>query len=179
MSLTSFRPFCAAVLLPGAPASSADAPLSHPERTIATAAKAQESRAVALLTQIVDVNSGTMNFAGVRKVADILRPQFDALGFTTKWVDGAPFGRAGHLVAERKGSGPHVLLIGHLDTVFEPHHPFQRAERVDEHILKGPGTSDMKGGLVVGLAALTALKEARVLDRLHVTFVMHGDEEDS
>ena len=179
MSLISLRPFCAAVLLLGAAAPSADAPLSHPERTIAAAARAQESRAVALLTQIVDVNSGTMNFAGVRKVADIVRPQFDALGFTTQWVDGAPFGRAGHLVAERKGSGPHVLLIGHLDTVFEPHHPFQRAERVDEHTLKGPGTSDMKGGLVVGLAALAALKEARVLDRLHITFVMHGDEEDS
>jgi glutamate carboxypeptidase len=179
MSPFSLRPFCAAVLLLYAAASAADTPVSDPEQAIAAAAKAQEPSAVALLTRLVDVNSGTMNFAGVRKVADMLRPQFDSLGFTTTWVDGAPFGRAGHLVAERKGSGPHVLLIGHLDTVFEPGHPFQRAERVDERTLKGPGTADMKGGLVVGLAALKALKDAGALDRLHITFVMHGDEEDS
>jgi glutamate carboxypeptidase len=171
--------FCAAVLLFAAAAAGADAPLSSAETKLAAAAKAQEARAVELLTQIVDINSGTMNFAGVRKVADILRPHFEALGFTTTWVDGKAFGRAGHLVAERKGSGRRILLIGHLDTVFEPHHPFQRAERVDQHILRGPGTADMKGGLVVGLAALTALKEAGLLDSLHITFVMHGDEEDS
>ena len=79
-----------------------------------------------------------------------MRPRFDALGFKTTWVDGAPFGRAGHLVAERKGRGPHVLLIGHLDTVFEPNHPFQRFERVDANTARGPGTADMKGGIVVG-----------------------------
>ena len=70
-----------------------------------------------------------MNFAGVRQVADILRPRFEALGFKVRWEDGAPFGRAGHLIAEHPGRGRHVLLIGHLDTVFEPNHPFQRFER--------------------------------------------------
>lgn len=142
-------------------------------------AKSREASAIALLEEIVNVNSGTMNFAGVRKVADILRPHFETLGFKTTWVEGASFGRAGHLVAERKGRGPHVLLIGHLDTVFEPDHPFQRFERIDANIVRGPGTSDMKGGVVVGLTALGALKHARVLDDLHITFVLHGDEEDS
>jgi glutamate carboxypeptidase len=109
----------------------------------------------------------------------VLRPYFDAVGFTTQWVDGATFARAGHLVAERKGAGPHVLLIGHLDTVFEPNHPFQRFERIDQHIVRGPGAADMKGGVVVGLAALAALHDAGVLDELHITVVLHGDEEDS
>lgn len=95
------------------------------------------------------------------------------------WIDGAPFKRAGHLVAERPGRGPHVLLIGHLDTVFEPDHPLQKFVRVDANTARGPGVSDMKGGIVVGLAALDALKQAKALDNLHITFVMHGDEEDS
>jgi hypothetical protein len=59
-----------------------------------------------LLERIVNINSGTMNFAGVRDVGAVLRAQLDALGFTTRWVDGAPFGRAGHLVAEHSGLGP-------------------------------------------------------------------------
>lgn len=156
-----------------------DSRASAAEKTLVAFLKAEEPRAVQLLEDVVNVNSGTMNFAGVRKVGEMLRPHFDALGFATRWVDGGPFGRAGHLIAERKGRGPHVLLIGHLDTVFEPNHPFQRFERVDQHLVRGPGTSDMKGGVIVGLAALRALEEAGVLDTLHITFVMHGDEEDS
>jgi glutamate carboxypeptidase len=141
--------------------------------------RAQEERSIALLEQLVNVNSGTMNFPGVRKVGDMLRPQFEALGFEVNWIDGTPFGRAGHLVAERKGRGRHVLLIGHLDTVFELNHPFQRFERADAQTARGPGTADMKGGIVVALAALNALKQANALGDLHITVVLHGDEEDS
>ncbi len=71
-----------------------------------------------------------------------------------------------------------MLLIGHLDTVFEPTSPFQKFERIDAHIAKGPGTADMKGGIVVALAALRALHDAALLDALHITIVLHGDEED-
>lgn len=152
---------------------------SAAERAIVKRVQAQEPSSVALLEEIVNVNSGTMNFAGVRRVADMLRPHFEALGFQVRWEDGAAFGRAGHLIAERPGRGRHVLLIGHLDTVFEPNHPFQRFERVDARTVRGPGTSDMKGGLIVALAALTALKEAKALDGMHITMVMMGDEEDS
>src|SRR5215207_6689615 len=152
---------------------------SAAERALVKRIQAQEESSIALLEQLVNVNSGTMNFAGVRRVADMLRPHFEALGFQVRWEDGAAFGRAGHLIAERPGRGRHVLLIGHLDTVFEPNHPFQRFERVDAQTVRGPGTSDMKGGLVVALAALTALKEAKALDGMHITMVMIGDEEDS
>jgi glutamate carboxypeptidase len=157
--------------------------VSAQEESLVASVQAGEQRSIALLEQIVNVNSGTMNFAGVRQVADILRPQFEALGFKVRWVDGAPFGRAGHLVAERAGrnvgKGRHILLIGHIDTVFEPNHPFQRFERTSDHIARGPGTADMKGGIVVALAALGALKQANVLDRLQITVVLHGDEEES
>ena len=167
---------CLAVLCAAATASAAP---SAAERTLVKRVQAQQESSIALLEQIVNVNSGTMNFAGVRRVADMLRPHFEALGFRVRWEDGAAFGRAGHLIAEHAGSGRHVLLIGHLDTVFEPNHPFQRFERVDAQTVRGPGTSDMKGGLVVALAALTALRQTKALDGMHITMVMIGDEEDS
>jgi glutamate carboxypeptidase len=168
--------YCLAVLCAAGPASAAP---SAAERAVVKRVQAQEQASIALLEQIVNVNSGTMNFAGVRQVADILRPHFEALGFQLRWEDGAAFGRAGHLIAEHPGRGRHILLIGHLDTVFEPDHPFQRFARVDAQTVSGPGTSDMKGGLVVALAALTALKETKALDGMHITMVMMGDEEDS
>lgn len=155
------------------------APRDAKEKALVSHVTAGEPASIALLEQIVNVNSGTMNFAGVRKVGEILRPRFEALGFKVTWVDGTPFGRAGHLVATRAGRGPHVLLIGHLDTVFEPNHPLQRWERVDENIARGPGAADMKGGIIVGLAALDALRQAKLLDSLQFTVVLHGDEEDS
>lgn len=158
---------------------SAIAAPSSAERALVKRIQRAQDDAVSLLEQVVNINSGTMNFAGVRAVGAVFEPKFKALGFTTRWVDGAAFARAGHLIAERPGRGPHVLLIGHLDTVFEPTSPFQKFERVDANIAKGPGTADMKGGIVVALAALTALNEAKLLDALHITVVLHGDEEDA
>jgi glutamate carboxypeptidase len=113
----------------------------------------------------------------VREVGALLRARFDALGFTTRWVDGAPFGRAGHLVAEHRANGPKLLLIGHLDTVFEPSSPFQKMERLADSTARGPGIIDMKGGDVIMLLALEALRDAGLLSSLNVTVVMNGDEE--
>lgn len=135
--------------------------------------------ALALLERIVNVNSGTMNFAGVRQVGDVLRARFDSLGFRTHWVDGAAFHRAGHLVAEHPGPGPKILLIGHLDTVFEPSSPFQRFERLNDSTARGPGVIDMKGGDVIMLYALRALKDAGALDKMNVVVVLDGDEEEA
>lgn len=149
------------------------------EKALVKHVKAGEKASIELLEQVVNVNSGTMNFAGVRKVGDMLRPRFEALGFKVTWVDGTPFGRAGHLIATRPGRGKHVLLIGHLDTVFEPNHPFQQWQRVDENIARGPGAADMKGGIIVALAAMDALKTQKLLDSLQITVVLHGDEESS
>jgi glutamate carboxypeptidase len=149
------------------------------EKALVKHVTAGEKASIELLEQVVNVNSGTMNFAGVRKVGDLLRPRFEALGFKVTWVDGTPFGRAGHLIATRPGRGKHVLLIGHLDTVFEPNHPFQQWQRVDENIARGPGAADMKGGIIVALAAMDALRAQKLLDSLQITVVLHGDEESS
>jgi len=146
--------------------------------TIAAAVDADHDAALALLERVVNINSGTMNLAGVRQVGDVFSAQLRTLGFTTRWIDGAPFNRAGHLVAERARQGPRVLLIGHLDTVFEADSPFQRFERLTPTTARGPGVIDMKGGDVIIVSALKALARAGVLDRLSVTVVMTGDEED-
>lgn len=149
------------------------------ERAIARAVDERNAEALALLERIVNINSGTMNLSGVRQVGEVLRAEFDALGFTTRWVDGAGFHRAGHLIAEHRGDGPRILLIGHLDTVFEPSHPFQRFERLSDSTARGPGIIDMKGGDVIVLHALKALQAAGALGRLNVIVVFTGDEEAS
>jgi glutamate carboxypeptidase len=101
------------------------AALTGEEQALVTYIDAHDQEALDLLERVVNVNSGTMNFEGVRAVGDVFRAEFDKLGFTTRWIDGTPFRRAGHLIADHPGRGPRILLIGHLDTVFERDSPFQ------------------------------------------------------
>jgi glutamate carboxypeptidase len=151
---------------------------SPQERSITSFIDAHNPDALALLERVVNINSGSMNLKGVRAVGDAFRAEFDALGFKTRWVDGAPFKRAGHLVADHPGRGPRILLIGHLDTVFEPDSPFQTFQRIDDRTARGPGIIDMKGGDVIIVQAMKALKAAGV-DDMNVVVVMTGDEEDT
>jgi glutamate carboxypeptidase len=155
------------------------AALTKQERAVARAVDSHNAAALALLERTVNINSGSLNFAGVRRVGDIFRAQYDSLGFATRWVDGAAFHRAGHLVAEHPGPGPKILLIGHLDTVFEPSSPFQKFTMLNDSTATGPGVIDMKGGDVIALYALRALKDAGLLAKMNVTVVYHGDEEES
>ncbi len=152
---------------------------SAPERAIVSAIDAGNAEALALLEKAVNINSGTHNLPGVRLVGDLFRREFDGLGFKTRWVDGAAFHRAGHLIADHPGKGPRILLIGHLDTVFEKDSPFQSFKRIDDKTATGPGVIDMKGGDVIIIAAFKALKAAGVLADMNVIVVMTGDEEDA
>ncbi len=154
------------------------------EIAVVTAIENRSQQDHHLLVRTVNINSGTLNLKGVREVGMVFEQQFQDLGFTTRWIDGEAFERAGHLVAEFPGNDTavarsHFLLIGHLDTVFEPDSPFQEAEIIVGHdaLLKGPGTTDMKGGNVVMLAALRGLKEAGVLATMQITVILTGDEE--
>jgi glutamate carboxypeptidase len=152
---------------------------SADERAMASWVDAHNDAALALLERAVNINSGTDNLAGVRQVGALFRSEFDALGFKTTWIDGAAFNRAGHLVATHATSGPKILLIGHLDTVFPADSPFQKFERVDAKTARGPGVIDMKGGDVIIVQALKALDAAGLLAKMNVTVVMTGDEEDT
>lgn len=155
------------------------AQLDDTELAIAAYIDTTGDSAEQLLMDSVNINSGTMNFEGVRQVGQLFRAQFDALGFSTRWEDGSAFGRAGHLVAEHHGggSGPKLMLIGHLDTVFEPASPFQTFTRIDQDHATGPGISDMKGGVVIILQALGALREVGALAPMEIVVVLTGDEE--
>jgi len=134
---------------------------------------------MALLERAVNINSGSLNPAGVRAVGEVYRAELDALGFATRLVDMTEVQRGPHLFAEREGTGPRVLLIGHLDTVFEPDSPFQRFVRLDDSTARGPGTEDMKGGDGVVVLALQALHDAGVLDGTNIIVAFTGDEEDT
>ena len=149
------------------------------EKAVAAFIDAHDAEGVALLEKVVNINSGTGNHDGVRAVGKVFQAEFDALGFKTAWVDGAAFNRAGHLVAEHPGRGPKILLIGHLDTVFEKDSPFQTFTRISGTTkATGPGVIDMKGGDVVIIQALKALKSVDALATMNITVVMTGDEED-
>jgi glutamate carboxypeptidase len=140
-----------------------------------------------LLEQLVDINSGTMHLAGVVAVKDLLAPRLQMLGFRVRWVPmDTTTQRAGDLTAEHPCAagaghcGKRLLLIGHMDTVFEPSSSFQRYAPVADSagkVATGPGVADMKGGLVIMLAALNAMKQAGALQKSEIRIVLSGDEE--
>lgn len=161
-------------------ATPAAAKLSPAETRMQAAVAADAPAMEALLEKLVRQNSGTLNLAGVRKVGDMVRGELEPLGFQVRWIDMAETGRAGHLVATHKGNGrgKRVLLIAHLDTVFEPTSPFQGWTREGTRAV-GPGSGDDKGGVVVVIAALRAMRAAGTLKNADIEIVMTGDEERS
>jgi len=173
----SFCLLCLIMAIPS-PAVAQDR-LTSEELHLVSFVEGRIEQSVDLLERVVNINSGSMNFEGVREVGDVFAEELQALGFETEWIDGSPFNRAGHLFARRGTAGPHFVLIGHLDTVFEPDSPFQEFVRIDDTTAAGPGVIDMKGGDIVMLEALRALNEAGSLDRMTVTVALIGDEESS
>jgi glutamate carboxypeptidase len=176
--------FALAIAAPAiaAPRPALDAPvagLSPQEQRISDAAAAGHEEAIALLGRLVEQNSGTYNLAGVEAVARMLEPEFRALGFRTEWKPMPRTARAGHLIATHAGSGKgkRILLIGHLDTVFEPGDAFKGFRREGMRGI-GPGVGDDKGGVVVILAALRAMEAAGALGDADIEVVLTGDEED-
>lgn len=171
-----------AVCLMGALAASsaAQAQLSPVEQQIVAEVKAHNAQGLALLERSVNINSGTFNLDGVREVGKLFRAEFDQLGFKTRWIDmPAGMNRAGHLEATREGKqGKRVLLIGHLDTVFEKDSPVQKWDRQGDRV-RGQGVADMKGGDVIIIEALRALKRVGALDNASISVIFSGDEENA
>ncbi len=159
--------------------------LAAPEQAMVSYIKTNEQASNDLLKQLVEINSGTRNLEGVRAVGKIITAQLEELGFQTKWIPMDEVKRAGVLVAEHPGPEPgkcgkRMLLIGHMDTVFEKDSPFQTYTvngSGSGNVATGPGTNDMKGGLVIMLYALKAMQAAGVLKQTDITIVLSGDEE--
>ncbi|MBF5090515.1 MULTISPECIES: M20/M25/M40 family metallo-hydrolase [unclassified Novosphingobium] len=156
------------------------APATPAEQRMIATVDAEQARTLALLERMVNQNSGSRNLEGVRKVRDIVSPEFTALGFAARWVPMEQTGRAGHLILTHQGAKgtKRLLLIGHLDTVFEPDSPFQTfALKGDK--ATGPGVADDKGGMAVMIAALRAMQAAGTLKDANIEVVLTGDEEDA
>ena len=144
-----------------------------PTRTIAENVEAQLPRYLVELEQLVNIDCGSYTPEGVNRVADFCADAFGALGAS---VERLPAERLGDLVIGRlAGEGPRLLLIGHMDTVFDPGTAAERPFRRDGDRALGPGVTDMKGGLLAGFHALAALKAAGVAPA--VTYVCNPDEE--
>ena len=176
--MTRYRAFACGLLLAlsMAPCLGAEPPASA--QRLRDAIEADQPHAIALLERLVNQNSGTLNLPGVTAVGEMVRAELEPLGFEVQWIDMRATGRAGHLVAAHKGNGrgKRVLMIGHLDTVFEPDSPFQRFVR-DGDSATGPGIGDDKGGVVIIIAALRAMHAAGTLRDADIKVVLTGDEE--
>lgn len=147
-------------------------PLEH--RILAAVDQRREA-AIDLLARAVNIPSATENHEGVKRVGELYAAELNAMGFETRWVDQAQVGRAGHLVAEHRGTkGTRLLIIGHLDTVLQGE-PFRR----EGTRAYGSGSADMKSGNAIAIEALRALHDAGRLADRQVILVFTGDEEDT
>ncbi len=163
--------------------------LNKEEQKIIEYIDANMPRAIALLKEAVNVNSGTLNIEGVKKVGALFAKELEAAGLTTHWVAMPDsIQRAGHLVGRtpaavanttttKKHKGKKLFLIGHLDTVFEPDMPENPFTLLNDSIATGQGANDMKGGDVVMIIALQALHAQGLLKEAAITAYLTGDEE--
>jgi len=155
--------------------------LSKTEQKIVAGVDAAMPATLQLLKESVNINSGTFNIEGVKKTGQLYARELEALGFTVIWISMPDsVKRAGHLVAYRKGKkGKKLLLIGHLDTVFEPDMPANPFTMLNDSTATGQGVNDMKGGDVLVIAALKALQQQKLLDNTSITVYFTGDEENA
>jgi glutamate carboxypeptidase len=155
--------------------------LSKTEQQILKDLDADMSTTMQLLKESVNINSGTFNIEGVKKVGELYAKELKALGFIVEWISlPDSLKRAGHLVAYRKGKkGKKLFLIGHLDTVFEPDMTPNPYTILNDSTVTGQGVNDMKGGDVLVIAALKALYKQRLLDDVTITVYFTGDEENA
>lgn len=152
--------------------------ITRTEKKILKAVEVNNAQAIDFLKQVVNINSGTMNHAGVKKVGMVFKEAYDNIGFETSWIDLSAVNRSGHLFAETKGKkGKRILLIGHLDTVFEEDSPFQEFKMVNDSVAHAPGGNDMKGGNVIMLYALKSLADNGLLKNVQIIATYTGDEE--
>ncbi|MGB5361020.1 MAG: M20/M25/M40 family metallo-hydrolase, partial [Eudoraea sp.] len=153
--------------------------LSKVERKLVKTIEVNNPEAIDFLEKVVNINSGTLNAKGIKEVGMVFKDAFENINFNTQWIEmPREMNRGGHLFAETEGKkGKKLLLIGHLDTVFEENSPFQEFTRVNDSIAHAPGGNDMKGGDVIVLYALKALHANGLLNDARIIVAFTGDEE--
>jgi glutamate carboxypeptidase len=142
------------------------------------AAQAANSEQLKLLSTLVNIDSGTGDVDGGRKIAGIMIPKLNALGAKIETVPAELPGLPENVVATFEGTGKgRILMIGHIDTVFEPGTAKQRPYRVEGTRAHGPGVADEKGGVVEGYYAIKLIHDLGYNDFRRITFLMDTSEE--
>lgn len=131
-----------------------------------------------LLIRWANQNSGSDHLAGLERMRAALRAEFARLpGVTIEDLPLPGTSACALRVRQRPHAARRILLSGHYDTVFGASHPFQTSEQVDADTLRGPGVVDMKGGIVVMLAALEAFEATPAAAQLGWDVLLTPDEE--
>lgn len=158
-------------------AQAAPKPAARDARVWAAAETARPAQ-LKLLEEVVNIDSGTGDADGGRRVAAVLVPRLEALGMSIEKVPAEAAGLPENIVATLKGTGRgRILMIGHLDTVFGPGTvaKWSYAEKGDR--ITGPGVGDEKGGVVEGVYALQLLRDLGFKDFRQIVFLIETSEE--
>lgn len=167
----------AAAALVATPAAAAPKTAARDARVWAAAERVRPAQ-LKLLEEVVNIDSGTGDVEGGRGVAAVLRPRLEALGMMVESIPAEIPGLPENTVATLKGTGKgRILLIAHLDTVFDPGTAARRPFRIDGDRARGPGVADEKGGVVQGIYALQILKDLGFKDFGRITFLIETSEE--
>ena len=126
------------------------------------------------IVDLCNQNSYTHNKDGTDRVAAMITERLEGILPNHEVYRQADVGD--HHLWRTTGEEKAIYLVGHMDTVFSPEHPFQRC-RFEDSLLRGPGTGDMKGGVAVLVYALLALGHLGLLDRVNLVLILNGDEE--
>jgi glutamate carboxypeptidase len=142
------------------------------------AAQAARAEQLKLLEAAVNLDSGTGDAVGGKAVADLLVPRLEALGMQVERIPAEEAGLPDNIVARLRGGGRgRILMIAHLDTVFEAGTARSRPFRIDGDRAFGPGVGDEKGGVVEGIFAIGLLRELGVRDFRQITLLIETSEE--
>ncbi len=156
----------------------APAARAAPNTRILTAAKACEPDARALLQQLVQIDSGTGDVAGLAAVATIAKTELERLAASVENVSAVAPAVGDNLVATLTGTGRgRILLIAHMDTVFAHGAVAQRPYTVVGDHGIGPGAGDDKGGVVSAICALRILQQEKYHDYAKITLILNSNEE--
>ncbi|MCY7417871.1 MAG: M20 family metallopeptidase [Chloroflexi bacterium] len=131
------------------------------------------------LQRLVDIDCGSYTKAGVDEVGRWVAATFRDLGADVQVSPNELYGDTvvGTLGSSVTTTGGALLMVGHMDTVFDPGTVAERPFRITDGIATGPGVSDMKGGLLAGLYALGILRDFGPLPFARIVFVANPDEE--
>ena len=150
----------------------------HPDAKVLTAVKACEQTGRELIERVVAIDSGTGDAEGVNAVGAIYATELKALGADVKAVAPAPPAVGNNLVATLTGKGKgRIVLIAHMDTVFDRGDVAKRMPHWEGQHYIGPGAGDDKAGGVAALCALKALKEIGFHDFARIDVLLNGNEE--